>query len=278
VPPYLAPFVSAQTLIAGRAARLVTITVSRGRVPMGAPQLFDLTGKVAVVTGGSRGIGRGIAAGLAGAGATVVVASRKLEKCEEVTKAIEAETGRRAVPFAFHAGHWDEAELLCAFVYAELGRCDVLVNNAAIAPTYSDPAAITQELWDKTIAVNVRGPFRLSMLIASRMKAAGGGSIVNVSGPSRQPKPDGIVYGISKGALDTLTLAIAATFGPTVRANTIYPGMIETEMVAAWEGKEAFIATTGLERLGQPGDFVGTVVYLASDASSHVTCGSLTVQ
>ena len=99
-----------------------------------------------------------------------------------------------------------------------------------------------------------------------------------MSGPSKQPKPDGIVYGISKGALDTLTLAIAATFGPNVRANTIYPGLTETEMLAAWEGKEAFVAAAGLERLGLPTDFVGTAVYLASDASSHVTCGSLSVQ
>ena len=152
-----------------------------------------------------------------------------------------------------------------------------LTTPPSLPPT-RDPLAITEELWDKTMAVNARGPFRLSMLVASRMKAARGGSIINVSGPSKQPKPDGIVYGISKGALDTLTLAIAATFGPNVRANTIYPGLIETEMLAAWEGKDAFVAAAGLERLGLPSDFVGTVVYLASDASSHVTCGSLSVQ
>jgi NAD(P)-dependent dehydrogenase (short-subunit alcohol dehydrogenase family) len=93
-----------------------------------------------------------------------------------------------------------------------------------------------------------------------------------------EPKPDGIVSAISKGALDTLTLAIASTFGPHVRANTIYPGMIETEMLAAWEGKAASVAASGLERLGQPDDFIGTVVFLASDASPHVTGGSLHVR
>jgi NAD(P)-dependent dehydrogenase (short-subunit alcohol dehydrogenase family) len=260
------------------AAPLATIAVNQRGDQMAARELFDLTDKVAVVTGGSRGIGKAISHGLATAGATVVVASRKLDACRNVSEAIQTETGQPTFPFAFHAGRWDDAERLCDFVYDELGRCDVLVNNAAIAPTYSDPVAITEELWDKTMAVNARGPFRLSMLIAPRMRAAQGGSIINVSGPCREPKPDGIVYGMSKGALDTLTLAIAATFGPKVRANTIYPGLIETEMLAAWEGKDAFVAGAGLERLGLPSDFVGAVVFLASDASSHVTSGSLSVQ
>src|SRR4051812_7803427 len=245
---------------------------------MGVEELFDLTGRVAVVTGGSRGIGRGMALGLAGAGATVVVASRKLEACEAVASEIRETCSAPALPVAFHAGRWEDADALCERVYDEFGRCDVLVNNAAIAPPYVDPIAITQELWDKTMAVNIRAPFRLSMLFGTRMKAAGGGSIINVSGPSKEPKPDGLVYGISKGALDTLTLAIGATFGPTVRANSVYPGMTDTDMLGAWDGKQAAIAAMGIDRLALPADFMGTVIYLASDASKRMTRGTMSIR
>jgi hypothetical protein len=245
---------------------------------MGAPELFDLTGKVAVVTGGSRGIGRAVVEGLAGAGADVVIASRKLDNCEAVAEQVEASTGRRALPVAFHAGHWEDAERLCETVYGELGRCDVLVNNAGISPPYADLLSVTEDLWDKTHAVNARGPFRLSVLVADRMRAAGGGSIINISGPSKAPGRDNLVYAMSKGGLDTLALGLIVTFGPTVRVNTIYPGIIETDMVGNWAGKDEAVARMGLQRLGQPSDFIGTVVFLASDASSHTTGASLSIQ
>ena len=240
--------------------------------------LFDLSGKVAVVTGGSRGIGKGAAWGLAQAGADVVIASRKIENCEILAREITAATGRRALPVAFHAGRWNDAALLCDAVYDEFGRCDVLVNNAAISPPYVDLASVTEELWDKTFAVNAKGPFRISAVFASRMLSAGGGSIINISGPSRNPRHDNLVYAMSKAALDSLAMGLIEIFGPKVRVNTIYPGVIETDMVAKWAAKDEFVKAKGLERLGQPEDFVGAVVFLASNASSHSTGGSLYVQ
>ena len=120
---------------------------------------IELTGKVAVVTGGSRGIGRAVAEGMAAAGADVVIASRKLDACEVAAREIEAATGRRALPVAFHAGEWDDSEALVDAVYAELGRCDVLVNNAGMSPLYPDLPSVTEELYDKVHAVNARGPF-----------------------------------------------------------------------------------------------------------------------
>ena len=130
-------------------------------------ELFDLTGKVAVVTGGSRGIGRAVAEGLVVAGADVVVASRKLDACEVAAKEIEASTGRRALPFSCHVGSWDDCERLTDAVYDAFGHCEVLVNNAGMSPLYDSLTSVTAELYDKVHAVNARGPFRLSALLGS---------------------------------------------------------------------------------------------------------------
>ena len=143
--------------------------------------LFDLSGRVAVVTGGSRGIGRAIAQGLAAAGADVVIASRKAENCREAAVDIEQSTGRRALAVACHVGRWDDCDRLVATVDDEFGRCDVLVNNAGMSPLYDDLASVTEEYYDKVSAVNLKGPFRLSALFGTRMAAADGGSIINVS-------------------------------------------------------------------------------------------------
>jgi NAD(P)-dependent dehydrogenase (short-subunit alcohol dehydrogenase family) len=143
--------------------------------------LFDLSGKVAVVTGGSRGIGRAVSFALAEAGAEVVVASRKLDSCERTAVEIADATGRRALPMAVNVSHWEQCDELVERVYAELGRCDVLVNNAGLSPLYRDLASVTEELYDKTHAVNAKGPFRLATLIGTRMFEGDGGSIINVS-------------------------------------------------------------------------------------------------
>jgi NAD(P)-dependent dehydrogenase (short-subunit alcohol dehydrogenase family) len=137
--------------------------------------LFDLTGRVAVVTGGSRGIGRAIAGGLAAAGADVVIASRKLDSCEKAASEITAATGRRTLPVAAHVGHWNECDRLIDTVYAEFGRCDILVNNAGMSPLYDNLTSITDEYFDKVIGVNLKGPFRLGVTAGARMADSDGG-------------------------------------------------------------------------------------------------------
>jgi NAD(P)-dependent dehydrogenase (short-subunit alcohol dehydrogenase family) len=234
---------------------------------------LDLSGKVAVVTGGSRGIGRAVAEGLATAGADVVVASRKLDACERAAAEIAQLTGRRVVPVRCHVGDWSECDALVDAVYADLGRCDVLVNNAGMSPLYGDLASVTQELYDKVHAVNARGPFRLASLFGARMAAADGGSIINVStAGSLRPTAVELPYAMAKAGLNVLTLGLAGTFAPKVRANVILPGAFETDITLAWpEGfKEQAAAINPLGRIGVPEDLVGLCVFLASDAASYI--------
>src|SRR2546421_10022445 len=145
------------------------------------PDAFDLTGKVAVVTGGSRGLGREISLAYARHGATVVVASRKEEACVALAAEITRETGREALGVGCHVGHWEQCDALADTVRDRYGRVDVLVNNAGMSPVYPSLAEVTEELFDKVLAVNLRGAFRLSALIGARMAEGGGGSIINVS-------------------------------------------------------------------------------------------------
>lgn len=234
---------------------------------------FDLTDKVAVVTGGSRGIGRAMAEGLAAAGADVVVASRKLESCERAAAEIAEATGRRVVPLRCHVGEWTDCDALVEAVYAELGRCDVLVNNAGMSPLYDDLASVSQELYDKVHAVNARGPFRLAALLGARMAAGAGGSIINVStAGSLRPSAVELPYAMAKAGLNALTLGLAGTWSPKVRANLILPGAFETDITLAWpEGfKEQAAALNPMGRIGVPSDLVGLCVFLASDASSYI--------
>ena len=233
----------------------------------------DLTGKVAVVTGGSRGIGRAVAEGLAGAGADVVVASRKLDACEQAAAEIADATGRRAIGVAFHAGRWEDSDRLADRVYDELGRCDVLVNNAGMSPLYDDLSSVTPELYDKVHAVNARGPFRLSVLLGERMAEADGGSIINVStAGSLRPGVHELPYAMAKAGLNALTLGLAGVWAPRVRANLVLPGAFDTDITTAWgsEAKEQAAAMNPMVRIGVPDDMVGLCVFLASDASSYV--------
>ncbi len=236
-------------------------------------ELLDLTGKVAVVTGGSRGIGRAVAEGFAAAGADVVVASRKRDNCEVAARQIEAATGRRALPVACHVGRWDDCDRLVKTVYDEFGRCDVLVNNAGMSPLYDDLPSVTEELYDKVHAVNARGPFRLRALIGSRMAEGDGGSIINVTtAGSLRPNADDLPYAMAKAGLNALTLGLAGAWAPKVRANLVLPGAFDTDITKAWRpGTKAQAAETNpMKRIGQPEDMVGVCVFLASDAASYI--------
>lgn len=241
-------------------------------------QMFGLTGKVALVTGGSRGMGRSMALGFAHAGADVIVVSRKLDACQEVARTIEETTGQRALAVSCHLGDWDQVRDLVDTAYAELGRVDVLVNNAGVSPTYDDPAGISQELYDKILAVNLRGPFQLMTLIGTRMAAGDGGSIINVTSHSAQhPDATMIPYAGAKAGLNAMTIACAHAFGPNVRVNAIQPGTFLTDISKAWDPDdlERWVEGYALGRGANPDEIIGTALYLASTLASSYTTGAI---
>jgi NAD(P)-dependent dehydrogenase (short-subunit alcohol dehydrogenase family) len=249
-------------------------------MPLDPPPSFDLTGKVALVTGGTRGLGREMVAGLAQAGADVVIASRDAEACAAYAAEITAATGRRALPYGAHVGHWDELDGLVEAAYAAFGRVDVLVNNAGMSPLYDSVDAVSEALFDKVIAVNLKGPFRLSALVGTRMAAGAGGSIINVSSAAAvRPRADVLPYAAAKAGLNALTAGLARTFGPTVRCNAIMAGTFLTDVSRAWDHDRFAERARGfaLQRGAQPREIVGTALYLASDASSYTTGAVITV-
>ncbi len=232
---------------------------------------FDLTGKVALVTGGSRGLGLQMVRAFAEAGADVVVASRKSDACEAVAKEVAA-LGRRALPVAAHVGRWDDLARLADAAYDHFGQVDVLVNNAGMSPLAPSSAQTSEDLFDKVIAVNFKGPFRLASLIGERMAAAGAGSIINVSSSGALfPQPRFAPYAGAKAALNTLTSVFAQEYGPTVRVNTISAGPFLTDISASWTEEKRRTARSALGRPGRPEEIVSTALYLASDASSYTT-------
>ncbi len=233
--------------------------------------LFDLSGKIAVVTGGSRGLGREMVLAFAKAGADVVIASRKRDACEAVAREVEA-VGRQALPVAAHVGNWDDNEKLADAAYAQFGRVDILVNNAGMSPLAPSLAETTEALFDKVIGVNFKGPFRLSVLIGEKMAAGAGGSIVNLSSTAAfKPEPHTVPYSGAKAAVNAMTVALAKALAPKVRVNCIAPGPFLTDVSTAWRENKAYEQSLGLQRFGQPSEIVGTALYLASAASSYVT-------
>jgi NAD(P)-dependent dehydrogenase (short-subunit alcohol dehydrogenase family) len=240
----------------------------------------DLTGKVALVTGGSRGLGRAMVSALAASGADVVVTSRDAEACRAVAKQVSEQSGRRAFARACHVGRWDEIGGLVDDVYAEMGRVDVLVNNAGISPLYAALDTVDEALFDKTVAVSLKGPFRLSALVGTRMAARDGGSIISISSTAAvKPRPAYVPYAAAKAGLNALSEGLARTFGPKVRSNVVMAGPFQTDITANWDWDvfNAWVKEFALGRIGQPEEIVGAVLYLASDASSYTTGTILTV-
>ena len=235
---------------------------------------FDLTDKVILVTGGSRGLGFEMSRAFAQAGATVVISSRKQEGCERAVELIERETGRPHQALACHVADWEACDTMVETVYERFDRIDVLVNNAGMSPLYDTPASVTRDLFDKVIGVNLAGPYRLSALVGEQMAHGDGGSIINVSSiASLAPTAAELPYGAAKAGINNLTEGLARTFAPKVRCNCILPGPFLTDISEAWTPQvhEHIEAAVPLGRAGEPDEIVGTALYLASDASRYTT-------
>jgi len=243
---------------------------------------FSLEGKVAIVTGGSKGIGRATALGLAEAGADVAVASRKLQDLEKAADEIRA-LGRRALPVSAHVGRLADIHELVEKVKATFGRIDILVNNAGTNPAYTTILDSQERLWDSIMNLNLKGPYFLIQEVARVMKEHGGGSIINVSSVDGFRPHDQLgIYSISKAGLNMLTRSAALELAPyRIRVNGIAPGAVQTRILDAMfahlsqedakKEKERMAAHYPLRRIADPEDMVGAMVYLASDASSFTT-------
>ncbi len=241
---------------------------------MAVAELFDLSGKVALVTGGSRGLGRAMSLAFAECGADLVVTSRKADNCEAVAEEVRAH-GVRALAYGCHVGRWDELDGLADAAFDAFGKVDILVNNAGMSPLYPKLSAVTEELFDKVVGVNLKGPYRLSALVGERMAAGDGGAIINVSSNAAvEATPGSEPYGAAKAGINSLTLSLARAYAPKVRVNCIQAGPFLTDISKAWD-MEAFErnARTGiaLQRGGQPDEVVGAALYLASGAGSFTT-------
>ncbi len=237
---------------------------------------FRLDGRVAVVTGGSRGIGRAVALGLARAGADVVVAARKVADLEPVAEEVRA-LGRRALAVPAHLGRRPDVDRLFDATLEAFGRLDVLVNNAATNPVFGPLLDIEEEAWDRIMALNVKGYLLAAQRAARAMAPRGGGAIVNVASTAGLRASAGLgAYSVSKAAVIMLTRVLGRELAPLgIRVNGVAPALIETRFSEAlWKNPEilsTYLKSTPLGRAGQPEEVAGAVVYLCSDAASYVT-------
>lgn len=242
---------------------------------------LSLEGKVALVTGGSRGLGRAMVLGLAKAGADVVIASRKLDSCERVAEEVRA-LGRRALAFSAHAGRMESLDALLEETYATFGRLDILINNAGTNPVTAGLSDLTPELFQKVFEVNTKGPWYLASRAAPRMATHGGGSIINIIsvGGLKPPAYQGFYAG-SKAALHAMTKVMAAEWaGMGIRVNAIAPGSFHSDMLdAALEILPGFAEGSRdaslQKRIAETDEIIGPVMYLASDMSAFTTGATL---
>jgi NAD(P)-dependent dehydrogenase (short-subunit alcohol dehydrogenase family) len=238
--------------------------------------LFDFSGKVVLVTGGSRGLGYHMVKAFAERGADVMIVSRKIEACEAVADEVRA-LGRRAFAFAAHVGKWDECDAVIAAAYQEFGRVDILINNAGMSPACPSHE-VSEALFDSVLNLNFKGPFRLASQIGHRMQQAGSGAIINISSSGALvPLPNVIPYGGAKAALNAMTVSLARELAPAVRVNTISAGPFLTDIAKAWRAEDRETQPVSLGRPGTPDEIVTAALMLASEASSYTTAALLRV-
>lgn len=237
---------------------------------------FDLTGKVAIVTGASRGIGKAIAEGLADFGAKVVISSRKLEGITQTAQELRAK-GYEVHPVAAHSGKIEDIKKLVSETVEKYGRIDILVNNAGTNPHFGPAITADEKVWDKIFEVNLRGPFFLCKEVVPVMEKGGGGSIINVASTAGIRPGFGLgIYSISKAGLIMMTRVLASELGGLgIRVNAVAPGVIRTKMSEVLVNTEEILReiekSVAMHRVGEPEDVVGAVIFLASDASRYIT-------
>ncbi len=240
---------------------------------------FNLDGKVAVITGSSKGIGEAIARIFAENGATVVISSRKQDACDKVVESFKAE-GLKAIAIACHVGKADERAVLIEKTVTELGGVDILVNNAGTNPVFGPIEEAPEAIFDQIMNVNVKAPWDLANKCLKSMKERGGGSIINISSVEGELPEDGLgIYSVSKAALSILTKSQAKEWGKhSIRVNAICPGLVKTKFSAAlWTNEQIMKQikeASPLGRMGEPDEIAGVALLLASDAGSFIT-GSL---
>ncbi|MGX5219708.1 MULTISPECIES: SDR family oxidoreductase [Pseudomonas] len=249
---------------------------------MSKTQLFDLDGKIAFVSGASRGIGEAIAKLLAQQGAHVIVSSRKIEGCQAVADAIIAEGGK-ATAIACHIGEMEQIQNVFAQIREQFGRLDILVNNAATNPQFCNVLDTDLSAFQKTVDVNIRGYYFMSIEGGKLMKQNGGGSIINVASINGvSPGEFQGIYSVTKAAVISMTKVFAkecAQFG--IRCNALLPGLTDTKFASALTKNDSILKVAlqriPLKRVADPSEMAGTVLYLASDASSYTTGVALNV-
>lgn len=238
--------------------------------------LFDFSGKVVRVTGGSRGLGYQMVKAFAERGADVIIASRKIDACEAV--AAECRTlGRRALAIAAHVGKWAECDALIEAAYDGFGRIDILINNAGMSPACPSHE-VAENLFDSVMNLNFKGPFRLASQVAHRMAQGDGGVILNISSiAALSAMPQVVPYSGAKAALNAMSVSLAREYAPKVRVNTISAGPFLTDISDAWDESAREKQPVALGRPGQPEEIVTAALMLASPASSYTTGALLRV-